>query len=380
MAITTTAEYDQAARERARDVGAPTPRMASGAATLVHVHREVKMGETPKPTTTQLIWFDAATGSLMCRVAGQTRFPAYALDRNHGSALGVMIRDEDRVVFADREAFKATRRLVDRNAKQSGDGRFSRTLAVAASLPVSTRFPVLTDLLSARLWLPAGLDTNSFDAWAHALAFSGAPASEQMDRALAMVSDGWSNPRLVKAARSEFWSLRSAEYAGLSAACSAYGAVEQITDCWAATCAADEGLRERNVLDGTVSRVLPQSYCGGADREMVALVSSPFRLKVGRAARFLWNGDGADVTVAGLEVSGSDLAVTFELPTSRRGSSGARMHSALDAGTPMFVTSKPFDGVGAATPGGRKWAAKADEGWAGAMRDVPVDVALAGAN
>lgn len=288
---------------------------------------------------------------------------AYPLD----AALGRL-----QVAFEDPECLNAAvRHCASRARRQGEDARIAtRLLGVRSSLGLSVLTPVLTQALGLRYWLPASLDEHDLTDWAKALGLSPRNYTGLWEAARA----GVEAKHMIGGAEAS--AVKGGRFRGAYAAASSFKAAGSFATRVAASLAHDPVLRERNLIEGTVveftvHQASPILVCGS--------VTDPAMFRIDR--RYIAHSADEPTLTAVLECTGMTVTeghylIEFKGLTSRQ--RGARLvRDAADAphNKTIFLTPQPYIGsqiVSIARPWqgeGREWS----------PREVPLDIALAGA-
>ncbi|WP_026535893.1 hypothetical protein [Arthrobacter sp. H14] len=280
-------------------------------------------------------------------------------------------------VVADAKTF--ARMLVMADNMPSNDFKsLGRRLRISRGLPVSMKLPILTEALSSRYWLQDGLAENSIADWAEAFDVAGPSTAITMRSLITLASDG-QRPTALKHGRSvdgmadlEKRIMEQCAWSGISTDCYVYSMLEQYSAKAIGLRTIDPGLLEMHMIDGQVCKIVPMNV---AHKTFTASVSSPFKLKEGRKVRLTDGEQIAEVYLNSLRFGEGSLHAVFEQPGSR--GPGALMISRAKKGTaPLFAADAVFESFGTGLKN-KRWMGDAVQRVTG--RDVPLDVALAGA-
>lgn len=265
----------------------------------------------------------------------------------------------------------------------------ARLIDFASRLPISSHLLVLTDALARTFWMPAGRAADDIENWR--IVF-GAPSGAAGLLALAarVYDEGGVTGRqggYFKALlQSEDAAVKSVSNRGASAAAAAFSASNAISEAWSAVERTDSILRERFLHTGEVVKVRPLHTVPGG---VVARVSTPFRLRTGGVIVIDESRTGdtgervLDATLTDLGFDDGLLAVfggsEGGIKRSGRSHGVTAMLAAMAARDTLLVTAAPYLGKGRSSSVWR-WASSGGlEGVDVPERDLPFDVALAGA-
>ncbi len=291
------------------------------------------------------------------------------------------------IVFADETTFKRVSAKVNKVAANPGAApelrALARQLVHAGCLPRSLFFPVLTNVLAERFWLPAGSDPKVLDDWARAFPQLRRYAAHTDDyplllTRLATLCAGsvettprrWLNDLFAH----ENYGLLSATSASRSSANKAFQRACRFTDLYGSLIAADPLLRERNVIAGTVGRMRITEVRHTSFR---AALEGEFKIREGQKTRITTaEGDhDGEVTFRKIAYESDQMFALFDLPQKTR----HLVERAYRGSTPIYATALPILMAPAGSNATRRWTQnplnreKIDRG------DVPLDVLLAGA-
>lgn len=292
------------------------------------------------------------------------------------------------VILDGHNARRELIRSLNRSGQPGQD--LARTVAYMARQPVSSKVVVLTDLLQRRFYLPSDLNVESLGDWQKALPSATGPFA-LFDAAIHGddPDDALTNNYISKAYRT----MRSAE-AGLRSTLTkrsgkdsdkAYGFACSIQNGWNALRCFDPIAGSATVAEGLTADWTP---VGRNERsEIVGTVTEPFRLRPG-AIRVIPHGmqerDGfGQLTSVGFDpATGLTAAIGVLSSVRGPGTGGFKVFDgALMEGVPVRITSEPFLLVQQARDDySARWTGNGPRSPQGfERRDVPVDVALAGA-
>lgn len=359
-----------------------------------------------------LVWIDE-TGALTYVRERESRAPARlsltALDKalslppKDPNAPDVRFPDLDvprRLVVPDQATLRRLIAWVSVAAANAPAGDHTaasvlRRLQLSAGLVASTRVIVLTRALARKFWLGAQYDPEDFMAWRRSFGFgSGASTMSVISRLVALASEGRTVPKYAREAfNSESYALCSAAFAGLGSAVSAFRRAETADTAARALLTTDPLLRERGLLDGSMSsaRVLEvrQGY-------FTATVSTPFKLRAGKQVLLIdpattTPGDWVESQLSGVSVARigdeDQLVARIAIPSGRTGTAAtALVERARSKGAgALLITESPYLPFNDSSNRARRWTqsagarSEADAAAARARRDVPLDVIVAGA-
>ena len=397
------ADYDAHRRAQARAAGQPIERTAAPA-----IFGAMKAGA---PVDLAMVWTDEA-GSLAYFCARETRSPTKltiaALDR----ALALPPRDVDdpnakyadldqprRLVVSDHATLRRMMGWVNVIAATAPADDYAaasvhRRLQVSARLVASTRLVVLTRALARKFWLPAQYDPEDFGAWRRAFRYgSGATTLSVMKGLIDLASDGkactdWAN----RAFNAESYALMSAAYPGLRPAVAAFRRVETADTAARAILTTDPLMRERGLLDGSVSLLRIMQLAGG---QFTATVAQPFKLRAGKSILLVdpdqdSPGEWAESTLTGVtvqRVGGEDTLLVTVAAGGRAKKLGALLEKVMRPGgrRALYVTEAPYLPFSQSDSKATRWTTPTaarienDHAKGAPRRDIPLDVIVAGA-
>lgn len=377
-----TAEYDTARRKDAASGAGPTKRMAGPSV-------PTSAATSPGGATSVLFWL--SHNKLVCS-AGPTDpvHPATAhIIGEAFTSVGVL------PVALDRPA----RARMLRTVEQSGGTvpvlgdlgattisltSVARQMRFTTTWPATSRLVVLADALARKYWLPAGLDTTNIEHWRRAFGMTSDVASLQTLVGMVTAANGGPSVTFRALLAAEAGALKSIIYPGTGPAARAFTSAEKVGEAWSATERTDPLLRHRCIVDGTVARVRLLHRNGST---ISGSVSQPFRLREGEVlGMFDDTSSEATARIVLVSMGFTDTLVAEFGPVTSRGKQRrsatagafAFMDSALAAHETVLVTNSPF--LSSAPPwSSNRWTSKPDPSESGIVRDVPLDVVLAGA-
>ena len=407
---TLTQEYDEAHRAAARAAGRPTERTRAP-------------GIFGSPTDNAvvdlaLVWTDAA-GSLSYFCARESRVPTRLTIHALDWALALPPRDPEdpkaqvdttspyvglayprRLVVSDHQTLRRLMAWVNVAASTAPDADYTaasvhRRLVVASRLVASTRLIVLTRALARKFWLGSQYDPEDFGAWRRAFGFgAGASIVSVMGGLIEQASEGKVFPKWGREAfGAESYALMSAAFPGLRSAVAAFGRIETADTAARAILTTDPLLRERSVLDGSVSTMTILTM---NTKDFTASVSTPFKLRAGKRILLIdpqkavpggWAETQLDaVTVA--HVGGQDQLIAKVSTGSRRAGTAlaAVITAAMDSpGRKLLVAENPYLPFTGSASRALRWTqpsalrVEADAAAGPVHRDIPLDVIVSGA-
>lgn len=402
---TPVADYDANRRTQARAAGQPLERTIAPA-----IFGSPKEGE---PVDLAMVWTDE-NGSLAYFCARDMRTPdkltVDALDR----ALTLPPRDPNapdarhrdleharRLVVSDHSTLRRVMAWVNVIASTSAADDYtpasvSRRLQVSSRLVASTRLVVLTRALARKFWLPAQYDPEDFGAWRRAFRYgSGASTLSVMTGLVDLASEGKVHGKWAREAfNSESYALLSSAYPGLRSAVAAFRRIETADTAVRAILTTDPMLRERGLLDGSLSslRILNREQS-----HFTATVSTPFKLRAGKSILLIdphedspgaWADTRLDaVTVARIGDQDQLIAKIASSSTARRTSLGALLDKAMAPGASrtLYITESPYLPFASSDARASRWTVPSaarmenDRTQGKPRRDIPLDVIVAGA-
>ncbi|WP_375000089.1 hypothetical protein [Aeromicrobium sp. CTD01-1L150] len=232
------AAYDEQQRDQAARQGRPIGRMSNRFHGPIKHAREQPNGRRSSVTVSEpaaVVWLEGR------RLLIDTGDGGRALRGDDPMLVEHDPYCPNRIVFANRASFARTMTRLD--------GQPRARFAFVQSLGLSTMYPILTDLLTHLWWLPQGRDETKLNQWAQAF-------NVQADRPTTIrrlfgefAYDETPTFSMVSAlARAEAWGMAAGQWRSLSASCAAFKNAEQYTDLVEAITALDRQLAERNVI------------------------------------------------------------------------------------------------------------------------------------
>lgn len=285
---------------------------------------------------------------------------------------------------------KAALRAMVALCRKAGEAHqtTARLIDFTARLPICSQLLVLTEALGRAYWMPSGRSAADIPAWRSAFGFDATVGSLARlagrvfdDEGLTGRQDGYVRSLFI--AEEKAISARAAR--GASAAASAFTASNGVSEAWSALERTDAILRYRFLHTGEVSRAKPVKMVGGG---VLATVSTPFKLRPG-GVLVMDEGDReqavGDATLTHLGFEDNLIGVFHGVSGSsqRRNKTGSRgisaMIAAISARDSVLVTAAPYLGTSRVTSVHR-WATWNGLSNVGSVeRDLPFDIALAGA-
>ncbi len=402
---TPVAEYDASRRTQARAAGQPVERTLAPS-----IFGSLRLGDD---VDLAMVWTDE-NGTLVHYCPRDNRAPTRvtidALDRaltlpprdpNDPDARHRDLENPRRLVVPDYQTLRRLAAWVNIKASTAAADDHTpasvyRRLQVASRLVSSTRLIVVTRALARKFWLPAQYDPENFGAWRRAFRYgSGATTLSVMTGLVDLACEGKVHAKWSREAfNSESYALLSAMYPGLRSAVAAFRRIETADTASRAILTTDPLLRDRGVLDGSVSTLRVLNIEQG---RFTAVASTPFKLRAGKSI-LLMDPDADDVnsgaetrleavTVARLDDS-DQLIATVSAPTSRKPSNLSKLVQKVTGrgGQRMFhVTEAPYLQFISADSRASRWTVAStarldlDRAEGKPRRDIPLDVIVAGA-
>lgn len=298
------------------------------------------------------------------------------------------------VLFADKAALWAATKIAEAAAKQASGitpeamttRSIAKVLAYRASLPHSAFLPVLTTALTSRFWMQADLDENLFSDWCEAFGVQHSAPADQWARLLVNALDGKSNPKYVKGLlSSEKYGTLASQYGGALSSSKAFKQANAVQNMHVAITSTDPLLADFNRLGGDVAKVSINSCKDGS---FTATIADGFKVKPGSDVLIFdlasEVGQTSEATLRSVDFVPGSEALLAQFSRGRRHSkTWWLIEQAAQNKRSLYVVAMPFTGGGAPVRISGRWAKEIAEGAEGAptplVRDVPVDVALAGA-
>lgn len=289
----------------------------------------------------------------------------------------LLVGESTSTVVADPYTFSKLQVMGD-NMPSNDFKSLSRRLKISRGLPGSVKLPILTDALSYRYWMQDGLAENSVEDWAEAFGLTGQKMPALLRTLIDLASQGRTTGNLgydksAKALMSlETKLMEQCQYSGISTDIYVYQMLEAFNSKANGLRAVDPGLLEIHAMDGQACKLVPMNV---AHATFTASVSSPFKLKEGREVRLTDGISIATTTLEALRFGGGVLHAVLSTPSRR--SEGPLMISRAKAGNGvLYAVEGVFESRGKPLQK-KRWLGGDVERIAG--RDVPLDVALAGA-
>lgn len=397
-------EYDQARRAQARAAGRPTDRtLAPG------IFGELR---EKAPVDVALVWTDQH-GSLTYFCEAEARTPARLTITALDKALSLPPRDANdpearypdlehprRLVVADYSTLRRIMAWVNVAASTTTDGDYTaasvlRRLQVSSRLVASTRLIVLTRALARKFWLGAQYDPEDFGAWRRAFGFgSGATTLSIMKGMVDLASEGKVHAKFAREAfASESYALCSAAFPGLGSAVAAFRRTETADNAARAILTTDPLLRDRGLLDGSLSTLRIMEY---RQDHFTATVSTPFKLRPGKQVLLIdpsedapgaWAETHLDAVTVARIGDQDQLIARVALGSGRVRTALSTLMSnvmATGSGRTLLVTEAPYLPFAGADKRATRWTQAAstriesDRVQARPRRDIPLDVIVAG--
>jgi hypothetical protein len=320
-----------------------------------------------------------ATGMIYSRAKGLKYQPvnAPAQDLTPDVLEKVLIVPEACTVVPDSKTWAKILVMAD-NMPSNDFKALGRRLRISRGLPVSLKFPVLTDALNYRYWLQDTLTETSFDDWADAFNVKGPSLAITMRSLIALAEKGVRPTALkyeitVKALEDmERKIMEQAAWGGISNDCYVYSMLEGFSAKANGLRTLDPGLLDMHMIDGQACRIVPMN---SDSREFSASVSSPFKLKEGKKVRLTDGKEMVEVDLRALRFGDGALHAVFSQP-SARGAGLLMVSKARKLEQKLYAVDGVFESFGAG-PKNKRWLGDDVQRVAG--RDVPLDVMLAGA-
>lgn len=399
-------EYDESRRAQARAAGRPVERtLAPG------FFGELRDGGL---VDVAMVWTDES-GNLVYFCADESRtptrltiealdlaltLPARATDERAAAYAGLVT--PRRLIVSDHTTLRRVMAWVNVTSSTAPEGDYlassvGRRLSVASRLVASTRLVVLTRALTRKFWLGAQYDPEDFLAWRRAFGFgSGATIQSVMAGLVDLASEGRVFAKWAREAfSSESFALMSASYPGLRAAVSTFRRIEAADTATRAILATDPLLRERALLDGSVSSL---RILNVTERSFTATVSTPFKLRPGKTVLLIdptdtapggWAETGLEAVTVN-RIGDQDQLVVRITGASSRSKTNLRAMIA-DAQTngsrSLLITESPYMPFGRADSKADRWTQPSAlrievdtaKFAATGRRDIPLDIIVAGA-
>ena len=398
-------EYDETQAAKARAAGRPVERtMAPGFFGALREQGDVD---------TAIVWTDES-GNMVYFCAAESRVPTRLTIAALDLALTLPPRASDeraaayaglvtprRLIVSDHQTLRRVMAWVKVASATAPEGDYlaasvGRRLLVASRLVASTRLVVLTRALARKFWLGTQYDPEDFVAWRRAFGFgSGATLQSVMAGLVDLAAEGRVFGKWAREAfNSESFALLSASYPGLRAAVATFRRIEAADTATRAILATDPLLRERALLDGSVSSL---RILNVTDRSFTATVSTPFKLRPGKRVllidpRFDGPGGWAETALEAVTVNqvlGQDQLVVRVSGAPDRSRSNLRatiLSAEADPSRSLLITDSPYLPFAQAGVKADRWtqpsalrieADTAAKGTTG-RRDIPLDVIVAG--
>lgn len=402
---TPVADYDAQRRAQARAAGQPVERTIAPA-----IYGAPKAGAD---VDLAMVWTDE-NGSLAYFCAREMRTPGKvsvdALDR----ALTLPPRDPNapearhrdlecprRLIVADHATLRRLMAWVNVKASTSAAEDYTpasvhRRLQVASRLVASTRLVVLTRALARKFWLPAQYDPEDFGAWRRAFRYgAGASTLSVMTGLVDLASEGKVHTKWAhEAFNSESYALLSSAFPGLRSAVAAFRRIETADTAARAILTTDPLLRERGLLDGSLSslRILTREH-----GHFTATVSTPFKLRAGKSVLLIdshedapgaWAETRLDAVTVARIADQDQLIAKVNAGTGRgRSNLSAVIDRAMAPGSSrtLYITEAPYLPFATSDARASRWTIPSanrmenDRTQGKPRRDIPLDVIVAGA-
>ncbi len=369
-------EYESRHRNAATEAGRPKVRMR-GPAIPLRDSTDIHSG-----TNLLFVW-QTGDGKLVW-----SRGPDMASGRP--APLGDMVTIADALIAAGSMIAvpdTATARKLVRRAEIAGTDHAPTARRIRYSLRAATssRIVVLTESLSRKYFLPADQDATAIGAWCRTFNLPGPDAqiAPSLLVLLNKVTSGESSSQLSQSAlkallASESEAFDSLYYSGARSAATAFRASSKIADAWTCIEKTDAILRSRYLSDGSVVVATPLRRKGPVE----CLLSTPVQLKqgdrvlVGNDSSAGFDADGRAKLVR-LEITDEGMIGSFDA-VKGKGAAFSLFDNALSNGQRLLVTAEPFLGMRSPRPAGTWFARDCASMTDVQLRDVPLDVALAG--
>lgn len=301
-------------------------------------------------------------------------------------SLEEVLEGELQMLVADKDAIPTL--LAQLKAGDDDDKDAAYQIGLLKSLGVSHFMPYLPGLLAQRYWLPEGMDEESLTDWAAAFSLR-APGADVMGKRLASLAlepfqapdplqeDGTPLPRGQRSKKSnaiymanrEREVLKASTYLATASTCRAYKSMQTHGEILKGTIAGDVMLRQRNIINGSVSRV---KVTTAVDKIISGIASTPFRFKEGRKVRLFGESDvAASVNLEKLDFDGDEMEITIET-SSKNAQRWA--NEALASDGYLWLAETVMYGGGGMEEG--RWLNKSTEHQP-AKNEVPLDIRLA---
>ena len=285
------------------------------------------------------------------------------------------------LAFADKKSLRSAAKVLKKaKAPDVAYDSFStagRRLEFRTHLPFGFRFPIITDGLTHKFYTPNDTDDTSIHQWGKLFGLD-AQTPDGLYRLFATASESEKRPHeIVRGIEiNERNAISLSVYATAKAACKSYDSTEQLLSNCEALIALDPRLRERNVLQGTLTKMKFQNR---KSMYVTVRIESTCNL---RENTDVWVIDGNSNEVIESSIKGIGFVtdtLTGKLSSPR---SGGLTFLSFNEKTykSLYVLPKPFFAFGANRIGttSNDWSAKnAGEQIEG--REIPLVIALAGA-
>ena len=282
------------------------------------------------------------------------------------------------IAFADKKSLRTAAKVLQKaKAPDVAYDSFStagRRLEFRTHLSFGFRFPIITDGLTHKFYTPNDTDDTNIHQWGNLFGLD-AKTPDGLYRLFATAAESESRPhKIIRGIENnERNAISLSVYATAKAACKSYDATEQLLTHCEAIVALDPRLRERNVLQGTLTEMKFQSR---KHSYVTVRINSTCNL---RENSDVWVIDGKSNEVIESSVKSIGFVtdtLTGNLATPRSHGSSFLLYNEKSYKS-LFVLAKPFF-ASAYTKAGNDWSAK-DAGEQIEGREVPLAIALAGA-
>lgn len=358
------AEHDNMRREQAETAGQPLDRSSHSA-----VPAALATADGPGPTPVA-VW---AAGTSVWAAARGERPERLTLERLAQYMPAAETEDQagrDATLLALDSRSTLERLLAGaERAKRSEDGArqslgfsLARQLTMIASLGWSQWVVIVPEALARRFWMPASGDLDLLSDWADVLDDGAMADLEPRAMVLAGLERAASGVVIVPAAakrarEAEASALISCTFSGESSAHSAFAAQSSQEASTEAMTLNDPALTSRHVLTGDTVHA---SVLDTTGNEFEAIVSQPFRARIGARLRIVGSPSVSDVLAFDLRavrVEGPELVATFEAAGKSEPKILAAMapvRAALTSRAALDLFEVPFH-LPRKGPGTRRW-------------------------